>query len=258
MIVEKEIQNDEEALDKAKYSAVILWEVIRQDFNLQRTNIVGNEARLILSFLDTNNRVDWTPDQHYDLVIDKMEDFADSFIQILKDAPEIALFNDYTYLKHVNWGTIIRDSVHNKYILDDNLSGLNLEVNLPIKRGCLVDGSPITKPQVCAPASVVDENGALIEFVPSGGQYVDEAGVTAFFNFPSGSSDSIEISSLPANAAGTYENEVLVNVATVTYEIDTGSGFSPATLPFSLAAGNGFRVSITRTASGNASVEISS
>ena len=135
--VNKEVDTQNETLDKARYPAVILWEVIRQDFDKDPISVVGNTARLTMSFLDTTNKIDWTIEEHYDNVIDKMEDQADRFISICKNHPYISRFDDYSYIKHFNWGTVVRDKGHVRYILDENLSGLNLEIALPIKKNCL-------------------------------------------------------------------------------------------------------------------------
>ena len=135
--VNKEVDTQNETLDKARYPAIILWEVIRQDFDKDPISVVGNTARLTMSFLDTTNKIDWSVEQHYDNVIDKMEDQADRFISICKNHPYINRFDDYSYIKHFNWGTVVQDKGHVKYILDENLSGLNLEVALPIKKNCL-------------------------------------------------------------------------------------------------------------------------
>ena len=135
--VNKEIDTDNVPTDKARYPAIVLWEIIRQDFDKDPVSVVGNTARLTMSFLDTTNKIDWTIEEHYDNVIDKMEDEADRFISIIKKHPYISRFDDYSYIKHFNWGTFVQDKGHTRYILDENLSGLNLEIALPIKKNCL-------------------------------------------------------------------------------------------------------------------------
>lgn len=135
--VNKEIDTDNVPTDKARYPAIVLWEIIRQDFDKDPVSVVGNTARLTMSFLDTTNKIDWTIEEHYDNVIDQMEDEADRFISIIKKHPYISRFDDYSYIKHFNWGTFVQDKGHTRYILDENLSGLNLEIALPIKKNCL-------------------------------------------------------------------------------------------------------------------------
>ena len=135
--VNKEIDTDNIPTDKARYPAIVLWEIIRQDFDKDPISVVGNTARLTMSFLDTTNKIDWTIEEHYDNVIDQMEDEADRFIAIIKKHPYISRFDDYSYIKHFNWGTFVQDKGHVRYILDENLSGLNLEIALPIKKNCL-------------------------------------------------------------------------------------------------------------------------
>ena len=90
-----------------------------------------------MSFLDTTNKLDWTNDQQYTQVIYPMELYADKFIEICKNHNYLGKLNNYTYIKHTNWGKYVQDKGHVKYILDENLAGLNLEIDLPIKKECL-------------------------------------------------------------------------------------------------------------------------
>jgi hypothetical protein len=135
--VNKEIDTKEEIFSKATYPAVIVWEVIRQSFEADHTSILGNTPRLTMSFLDTTNKLDWTNDEQYQNVIDPMELYADKFIAICDKHPYLAKLNNFTYIKHTNWGKYVQGKGHVKYILDENLAGLNLEIDLPIKKQCL-------------------------------------------------------------------------------------------------------------------------
>ena len=135
--VNKEIDTSKEIFSDAIYPAVIVWEVIRQSFEAEHTSVVGNSPKLTMSFLDTTNKLDWTNDDQYQKVIYPMENFADKFIHICDNHPFIAKLQDYTYIKHSNWGKIVQDKGHIKYLLDENLAGLNLEIELPIKKACL-------------------------------------------------------------------------------------------------------------------------
>ena len=63
--------------------------------------------------------------------------YADEFIRICDKHPYLAKLNNFTYIKHTNWGKYVQDKGHVKYILDENLAGLNLEIDLPIKKECL-------------------------------------------------------------------------------------------------------------------------
>jgi len=135
--VNKELDTSEEVLSTALYPAVILWEVIRQNFEADHTSILGNTPKLTLSFLDTTNKLDWTNDEQYSKVVDPMEALADKFIKICDKHPYLAKLENYTYIKHTNWGKVVQDKGHVKYLLDENLAGLNLEIDLPIKKACL-------------------------------------------------------------------------------------------------------------------------
>ena len=135
--VNKELDTSKEVLSDALYPAVILWEVIRQPFESDKTSVVGNTPKLLISFLDTTNKLDWTNDEQYTKVVYPMEKYADKFINICNNHPFIAKLNDWTYIKHTNWGKVVQSKGHIKYLLDENLAGLNLEIDLPIKKSCL-------------------------------------------------------------------------------------------------------------------------
>lgn len=135
--VNKELDTNEHVFSNALYPAVIVWEVIRQPFDSDHLQIVGNTPRLTMSFLDTTNKLDWTNDQQYSEVVYPMERYADKFIKICDNHPYIAKLKDWTYIKHTNWGKVVQSKGHVKYLLDENLAGLNLEIDLPIKKSCL-------------------------------------------------------------------------------------------------------------------------
>jgi len=135
--VNKELDTSEEVFSNALYPAVIVWEVIRQPFEADHTSVVGNTPRLTMSFLDTTNKLDWTNDEQYSKVVYPMERYADKFIKICDNHPYLAKLNDWTYIKHTNWGKVVQSKGHVKYLLDENLAGLNLEIDLPIKKSCL-------------------------------------------------------------------------------------------------------------------------
>lgn len=66
------------------------------------------------------------------------------------------------------------------------------------------------------------------------------------FIFAEGGDNDI-ILDIDANGAGSYSSEALDNLDSVSYEIDTGGGFSPATLPFVLQIGDKIKVIADRT-----------
>lgn len=135
--VNKELDTKEEIFSTALYPAVIVWEVIRQNFDSDSLSVIGNIPRLTMSFLDTTDRYDMTGTDQYLNVVNPMERYADHFINICENHNYLAKLNNYTYIKHTNWGKYVQDKGHIKYILDENLAGLNLEIDLPIKKHCL-------------------------------------------------------------------------------------------------------------------------
>lgn len=143
--VNKEFQRDNEVLTSSRYPAIILWEVIRQSFDFDKTSNTGTRSTLILSFLDNTQKYDWTNIDQYQYVINKMEVLANQFIKKLDQHPYTNKIEEYQFIKHSNWGSLVSDRGHTQYILDDNLAGLNLEITLPIKKNCLNKNSYVIK-----------------------------------------------------------------------------------------------------------------
>ena len=127
--VNKELDTSKEIFSNAIYPAVIVWEVIRQPFEADHLSVIGNTPRLTISFLDTTNKLDWTNDDQYNEVVYPMERYANKFIKICDNHPYIANLNNWTFIKHTNWGKVVQSKGHVKYLLDENLAGLNLEID---------------------------------------------------------------------------------------------------------------------------------
>ena len=231
---------------RRKMSAVYLFYTLKEKKDMTGVSVHSRVPRLQMAFLDASH-VDYTPDQHEAIMQAQVEQ-SDKFLEQVK----LNQFIDNTAIGQVdrtywpNFGVFAASNGDMRAFTDVMASGCVIEFDLPLFHhfdDCNIADFEFAK---CAPVLIQDSDGNTIEVKAAGSIYVDDVQVTSFFDFPEENDDVVEIT-VPSGAAGTYANEVLVNVATVVYELDTGSGFNFVTLPFTAATGNGLRITITRT-----------
>jgi len=87
-----------------------------------------------LFFLDSNDYENWSIQQHYDNDIYVMSNYIDFILGILKSRRDVYETDSITYTttNHVNFGDYIVDEGMNERILNDNVTGVQLQIDLPI------------------------------------------------------------------------------------------------------------------------------
>ena len=87
-----------------------------------------------LFFLDSNDYENWSIQQHYDNDIYVMSNYINFVLSILKSRRDVYETDSITYTttNHVNIGDYIVDEGMNERILNDNVTGVQLQVDLPI------------------------------------------------------------------------------------------------------------------------------
>ena len=119
-------------ISSEKFPMVYCLEVFREVFNGSVEDTIERESSLRLLFLTENNFKDWITDDHYINVICPLRSMLDSFINGVNDNVGFGKIETYTTINHVNFGTFLDNNGHLKNIFDDNLSGIELEVTIPI------------------------------------------------------------------------------------------------------------------------------
>lgn len=116
-----------------KVPMAYLHEIIREKDRGKMGSSV--EAPLRMFFLDQSNLADWNTNDHYSKVITGMKKVVTAFKDHLFDQPEVIDTDvEYTEVNHANFG-IFRDMKgHEKRIFDDNLSGIELNFTIVIKK----------------------------------------------------------------------------------------------------------------------------
>lgn len=122
--------------DINKVPMIYLYEVLREK-NLSVNSAIVRESDLRLFFLDNANFSDWATDDHYSKRIVGLNSLVDQFIDFARKYKSFYLYEtDFTRINHVKWGVFTNNKGHEKRILDDELTGVELSFTLPIKRNC--------------------------------------------------------------------------------------------------------------------------
>lgn len=127
---------------KKKLPMVYLLEVIREQRFNSRTNKLDRISELRIFFLMSSNFEDWDISQHYDLAIEPMDNFLNDFIHALRYNAQVGEFDEYETINRANFGVYISkpSKRSGKYednitkLIDENVSGVELRINLPIKK----------------------------------------------------------------------------------------------------------------------------
>jgi len=115
-----------------KFPMIYCLEVFREVFNGSVEDAIERESSLRLFFLTENNFENWITEDHYINVINPIRAMLDSFINGINNGIGFGKIDTYTTVNHVNFGTFAQDNGHLKNLFDDNLSGIELEVTIPV------------------------------------------------------------------------------------------------------------------------------
>lgn len=155
---------------------VYLLEVIEDNF-LEDDNLLDRTSDLRLFFLTEANFEDWKTDQHYLDAIEPMRSMVDFFIsEVLKKSKGLGKIEGYDVINHANFGVYTTDKGHTKKIFNDDYSGCELRITLPIKSdySCGCDGVYSKIKYIDSDGQVKSSNyGSTIVCTPSGGGLIN-------------------------------------------------------------------------------------
>ena len=111
-----------------------LVEISNTSGTLDPSAAVTQTPSFNLFFLDSNDYENWSIQQHYDNDIYVMSNYINFVLSILKSRRDVYETDSITYTttNHVNFGDYIVDEGMNERILNDNVTGVQLQVDLPI------------------------------------------------------------------------------------------------------------------------------
>jgi hypothetical protein len=119
-----------------KYPAVIMFEVQREKFYNDQSNLIGSEPTVRLFFMDQENYEDSSIDDLYSTV-DRMKNLSIEFIKQLDLTKGVYIQDsEYTISNHSKWGVkVIKDRrTSSETIFDNNLTGVELVIDVPLSK----------------------------------------------------------------------------------------------------------------------------
>jgi hypothetical protein len=146
-----------------------IWavEISTTSKNLNPSAAVKATKSFNLFFFDTVDRENWVIEDHYNQDIYPLSNYIDYFFTILKSRRDLFDSDSITWneTNHVNFGDYIQDQGNREKILNDNITGIQVQAEVPfMAQGC--GFTSVTKN--CLPVSVTF-NGLSVTPTPSGG-----------------------------------------------------------------------------------------
>jgi len=85
-------------------------------------------------FLDSANKSQWTIEDHYEQDVYPLNNYIDFFFKILFTYKDLFDYDSITYTKteHINFGDYIVDEGNSEKILNDNVTGIQLQLDIPL------------------------------------------------------------------------------------------------------------------------------
>jgi hypothetical protein len=125
--------------NRERFQIVYLYEVLREKRNRDESINLGRRVELIMFFLTTpKNKGELTNDKYREY-IDPMDNLAEDFVSLIQESGLIGDIEDeeYTIVPHSIAGFHDRLG-HTKNFFNDNYSGIELRISLPInKEACI-------------------------------------------------------------------------------------------------------------------------
>jgi hypothetical protein len=146
-----------------------IWavEISTTSKNLNPSAAVKATKSFNLFFFDTVDRENWVIEDHYNQDIYPLSNYIDYFFTILKSRRDLFDSDSITWneTNHVNFGDYIQDQGNREKILNDNITGIQVQAEVPfMAQGC--GFTSVTKN--CLPVSVTF-NGSSVTPTQSGG-----------------------------------------------------------------------------------------
>jgi len=166
-MINKQLQGDNDPL--AKYPAVLVVDVFQTERITDPTSAYFAEPRVFIAFLKEADS-DYGSDLQ-NPIINEMQDLSEDFITALQAYPYVGRFDSFTVTRHANFGVYASDRGHISTIIDHELSGVVLEITIPILENYENCTGNVLTAIKCAPVLIKDSDGNLIATVQAGGTY---------------------------------------------------------------------------------------
>jgi hypothetical protein len=104
----------------------------KEDLDVVENPMIYSNIKLF--FLSDTNERKWLTEQHYDIVINRMRNLAIRFLDYIKNSAKYE-YNRANLISQERFGVYISNGAKEK-IIDEDLSGVCLEVELRINKDC--------------------------------------------------------------------------------------------------------------------------
>jgi len=123
-----------------KLPMIYLLEIITDIKDNTPDSIIDRRSNVLLFFLDEANFGDWDTDQHYSEAIVPMMNYAELFVKYLENNSNIGVIDTYEMTYHAKFGLNIKtNGGHLQNLFPDKLSGVQLAITLPIRKGLICE-----------------------------------------------------------------------------------------------------------------------
>jgi hypothetical protein len=127
--------------DKDLITPMVYFTEIYTDRFYPNDELVEREVDIRMFFLTSANYEDWKTDDHYSEVIRPMRNLVYNFINVLEKSKIIGKFASYYDLvNHAEFAIFLLRRGAQKRIFDDNYSGVEFKVRLPILKDMTCEG----------------------------------------------------------------------------------------------------------------------
>ena len=127
--------------DKDTITPLVYFTEIYTDRFYPNDELVERTVDIRMFFLTTANYEDWKTDEHYDQVIKPMRNLTYNFINVLDKSKIIGKFASYYDLtNHAKFGIYLLRKGAEKRIFNDNYSGVEFKIRLPILKDMTCEG----------------------------------------------------------------------------------------------------------------------
>lgn len=120
------------------YPFVWLYEILRETTIRDELNPLGKIVPIRLFFLDCyDDSDDFDTEEHYSQIISRMDNLAKRVEQSFYENEDlIGKYDRFTIVPHVKFGVFSSYKGHEKAIFDEKLSGVELQLDLPLLKQC--------------------------------------------------------------------------------------------------------------------------
>ena len=111
-----------------------LLEILSENWDNDPQSNIAVTADIRLFFLDVANFQDWSTDDHYSKRIKGLRNLIELIMHELNESPLFNKFSNYQIINHVKFGEWRDLQGHINSIFDEELSGVELRINLPFNK----------------------------------------------------------------------------------------------------------------------------